>query len=298
MSALPGGVYVPLLTLYDDAERVDVAAVGEHARGLLEDGVHGLVVAGSTGEFHLLTGDERRALLEEVLGAADGRVPVIAHVGAPSTRESEALAAHAAEAGAAALLAVTPYYHVVDAPALERHLRDVAAAGAGIPLLAYSMPRMAGSDYPLRLLLALAADGLVAGAKESGGDIARVLTLASATPAGFAVFTGAAPLLAPAVLAGAHGGILALGNVVPEALVAIYDAAAAGDGAHALALSAALLPLAGAIAAAGASPGGLRAAASLRFGLPGGARRPLRPVSPEERTRLAAALDRALAPAC
>src|SRR5262249_50092661 len=101
------GVYPALITFYDERERVDSEASAAHRGRLIDAGVDGVVVGGSTGEFHLLSLDERRALLEAVAGAAGGRVAVTAHVGAPTTRATCELAQHAAEHGADAVLVVT-----------------------------------------------------------------------------------------------------------------------------------------------------------------------------------------------
>ena len=94
----PPGVYAPLLTLYDDGEEIDVDATAAFGRRLVDAGVHGLVLAGSTGEFHLHTPAERRALLEAVIAACPG-TPVLAQVGAPAQRDAVALAEHAAASG-------------------------------------------------------------------------------------------------------------------------------------------------------------------------------------------------------
>ena len=108
----PPGVYVPLLTLYDDGEEIDLAATAAFGRRLVDAGVHGLVLSGSTGEFHLHTPAERRALLEAVIAACPG-TPVLAQVGAPAQRDAVALAEHAAATGAAAVMLITPYYNRV-----------------------------------------------------------------------------------------------------------------------------------------------------------------------------------------
>src|SRR3954454_15749108 len=103
------------------------------------------------------TGAGRGPLLEAVAGAANGPVPVTAHVGAPTTAATCALAAHAAETGAAAVMVVTPYYNRVGADEQRTYLRAVADAAGGLPVLAYTMPKMAGDHYPVELLAELAA---------------------------------------------------------------------------------------------------------------------------------------------
>jgi dihydrodipicolinate synthase/N-acetylneuraminate lyase len=284
----PPGVYAPLLTLYDAGEEIDVAATAALGRRLVDAGLHGLVVSGSTGEFHLHTPVERQVLLEAVIAACPG-TPVLVQVGAPAQREVTALAAHAVAAGAAGVMLITPYYNRVGPKELAAFARAVHGAAGGLSLIAYTMPAMAGSQWPLELLRELAAEGVVGGVKESADEVGRFLQILNGCPPPFAAFCGTPPLLIPAVLAGGRGGILALANAVPERCVAVYEAAAAGEGRRAAELFAPLVPLIAAIRAAGAAPTGLRAAAALRFGIGTATRRPLMPVADDAAIR--AALD-------
>ena len=284
----PPGVYAPLLTLYDGGEDIDLAATAAFARRLADSGLHGLVVAGSTGEFHLHTPDERRALLEAVVAACPG-TPVLVQVGAPAQRDAIALARHAVACGAAGVMLITPYYNRVGTGELTAFARAVHAAAGDVPLIAYTMPAMAGSQWPLELLRELAAEGVVSGVKESADEVGRMLGIIHACPQPFAAFCGTPPLLIPSVLAGGHGGILAIANAVPERCVAVYEAAVAGDGRRAAELFAPLVPLIGAIRAAGAAPTGLRAAAAVRFGVSDATRRPLAPVADDAAVRAALA---------
>ena len=125
----PPGVYAPLLTLYDGGEEIDLDATAAFARRLVEAGIHGLVLSGSTGEFHLHTPAERRALLEAVIAACPG-TPVLAQVGAPAQRDAVALAEHAAASGAAAVMLITPYYNRVGAARARRAGARRARGGA------------------------------------------------------------------------------------------------------------------------------------------------------------------------
>ena len=282
----PPGVYVPLLTLYDDGEEIDVAATAAFGRRLVDSGVHGLVLAGSTGEFHLHTPDERWMLLEAVLAACPG-TPVLAQVGAPAQRDSVALAKHAAASGAAAVMLITPYYNRVGPKELADFARAVHGAAGGLSLIAYTMPAMAGSQWPLELLRELAGEGVVSGVKESGEEVGRFLQILDSCPPQFAAFCGTPSLLYLVTLAGGHGGILAIANVAAERCVAVYEAAAAGEGRRAAELFAPLVPLLGAIRAAGPSPTGMRAAAAVRYGIGTATRRPLAPVADDAGIRAA-----------
>ena len=166
-------------------------------------------------------------------------------------------------------------------------------AAGGLPLIAYTMPAMAGSQWPLDVLRELAAEGVVSGVKESGEEVGRFLQILDACPPrlrGLLRHADAAHLV---TLAGGHGGILAIANAVPERCLAVYEAAAAGEGGRAAELFAPLVPLLGAIRAAGPSPTGMRAAAAIRFGVGTATRRPLAPVADDAGIR--AVLERRLA---
>ena len=157
----PPGVYAPLLTLYDDGEEIDVDATAALGLRLVEAGVHGLVLSGSTGEFHLHTPVERQTLLEAVIAACPSGTPVLAQVGAPSQRDAMALAGHAVASGAAGIMLITPYYNRVGPAELAAFARAVHGAAGGLSLIAYTMPAMAGSQWPLDVLRELAAEGVV-----------------------------------------------------------------------------------------------------------------------------------------
>ena len=118
-------------------------------------------------------------------------------------------------------------------------------AAGGLPLIAYTMPAMAGSQWPLDVLRELAGEGVVSGVKESGEEVGRFLQLLDTCPPGFAAFCGTPTLLYLVTLAGGAGGILAIANVAPERCVAVYEAAAAGEGGRAAELFAPLVPLLG-----------------------------------------------------
>jgi len=287
----PPGVHVPLLTLYDGNEDIDLAATAAFGRTLVDAGVHGLVLEGSTGEFHLHTPDERRALVEAVIEACPG-TPVLVQVGAPAQRDAVALAEHAATHGAAAVMLITPYYNRVGPGELAGLARAVHGAAGGVPLIAYTMPAMAGSQWPLDVLYELAADGVVRGVKESGEEVGRFLQILGRCPPGFAAYCGTPTLLSLVTLAGGAGGILAIANAAPERCLAVYEAAAAGEGRRAAELFAPLVPLLDAIRAAGPSPTGMRAAAAIRYGIGTATRRPLAPVADD--TGIRVTLDSAL----
>jgi len=212
------GVGVALLTLFDEAGELDAAATAAHAARLVELGMRAVVVAGTTGEAAALDAGERRALVAAVRGAVPPEVPVIAGTGAPSARQAATLTRDAVEAGADAVLALSPA-RVHDH---RQYFAAVRSAAGDLPVLAYHFPAVSPPGIAAADLAALDIDGV----KDSTGDAARLLeTLASFDGA---TYVGAAPLLALAGPVGATGAILALGNLAPEGCAQAFagDAAA------------------------------------------------------------------------
>jgi dihydrodipicolinate synthase/N-acetylneuraminate lyase len=209
------GVGVALVTLFDRDGEVDENATARHAGHLVERGVQGVVVAGSTGEAAALDPGERSRLLTAVRGAVGGRVPVIAGTGAPSAREAVSLSRRAVDDGADALLVLSPpraddprpYYEAVD-------------RAVDVPVLAYHFPAASAPGIPVDLL----CDLPVAGLKDSTGDPARMALELDEMREG--VYVGSPALLLEAHAMGASGAILALANVDPDGCARAWE----GDG--------------------------------------------------------------------
>ena len=122
---------------------------------------------------------------------------MLVQVGAPAQRDAIALAKHASANGAAGVMLITPYYNRVGASELALFARAVHGAAGGLPLIAYTMPAMAGAQWPLDVLRELAAEGVVSGVKESADEVGRMLGIIDACPPPFAAFCGTPPLLDP-----------------------------------------------------------------------------------------------------
>jgi 4-hydroxy-tetrahydrodipicolinate synthase len=210
------GIGVALVTLFDRAGDVDAVATADHAARLVEAGVQGVVVAGSTGEASALDPDERSALLAAVRSAVGGRVPVLAGTGAPSARQAVALSERAATDGADALLVLSP--PGTDDP---RPYYDAVAKAVDLPVLAYHFPTVSAPGIPVDVL----CDLPVSGVKDSTGEPARLAV--EIDELGEGVYTGSAPLLLQARAMGASGAILALANVDPDGCRLAWE----GDGA-------------------------------------------------------------------
>ncbi len=195
---------------------------------LLTGGVDGFFVCGGSGEGLLLHPDERRKVLEEVVGQAAGRAKIIAHIGAMTTQDAQALAAHAETLHVDAIAAVPPVYFRVGDDAIFEHYRLISEAAPYTPLWVYQIPSATCVDINARLMKRLLEIDTVSGIKYSSYnlyDMANILAL----PQGVNVLSGFDEVLIAALSMGAHGAIGSTYNVMPATFVRIYRAARAGD---------------------------------------------------------------------
>ncbi|WP_030902364.1 dihydrodipicolinate synthase family protein [Streptomyces sp. NRRL F-5126] len=238
--ALPAplrGVVPPVCTPLDAEGEVDTASLTRLVEHLVRGGVHGLFALGSTGEVAYLTDAQRRTVLETVVSAGAGRVPVLAGVIDTTTPRVLEHARAAAHAGVDAIVATAPFYtrtHPLEIAAHFRRIRELC----DLPLFAYDIPVSVHSKLSADLVRELALDGTLAGVKDSSGDeggLRRLMTAlggpdrAGRGAPGFSVLTGGELTVDAALLCGADGVVPGLGNVDPAAYVRLYDAARGGD---------------------------------------------------------------------
>jgi 2-dehydro-3-deoxy-D-pentonate aldolase len=225
------GLWPALLTPLTEDRAVDHAALAALVEDLVPRGIDGLVPLGSTGEFTEFSAAERRAVLETVVGAAGGRVPVLAGVSGLSTSETCSYAVDAAEMGVHGVLALPPVYWKVPDERIFDHFVAVADA-ADRPVVAYDFPGLTAQSLSPALLGRLAAEEpRVIGAKLTVRDIMTVTAALAATRPhrpDFAIVTGFEDLIPAAMWAGADGGISGMANIVPDELVAMVAAVRGG----------------------------------------------------------------------
>ncbi len=226
-----GGVVPPVCTPFTNAGDVDTDSLRRLVGFLLDAGVHGLFVLGSTSETVFLTDAQRAVVLETVVSATAGRVPVVAGVFDITTARACEHARHAAHAGAAGLVLTMPFYHRYNAAEIAAHFRAVGEAAGGLPVIAYDIPSTVHAKIERADLVAMARDGLIVGLKDSSGDEAnfRGVLLATREMPGFRVFTGSELVADAALLFGAHGIVPGLGNVDPHGYVRLFEAGQRGD---------------------------------------------------------------------
>ncbi len=202
---------------------------------LLTRGVSGFFVCGGTGEGLLQSVAERKAVLERVMAVVRGRAHVIAHVGALATQDAQTLASHAAGLGVDAVAAVPPFYFRVDRAALVDHYRLIAEAADGVPTHVYNIPVATHVEINAEIVKALMEIPNVAGIKYTSSNFFDLQSITKLRP-DFTVLSGFDEMCLAGLSMGAHGAIGTTYNIMPATFTALYQATQTGDWAHAQAL--------------------------------------------------------------
>ena len=231
-----------LVTPFTAAGELDEAAVTRLARRQVEDGVHFLVPCGTTGESPTLSHAEKIRVIELVVWAADGRIPVLAGAGGYDTRAAAQLAADMASAGANGILSVTPYYNKPTPEGLFLHYSTIAEA-TDLPIIVYNVPSRTGCNVTPATLQRLAEIPHVVGVKEASGDLGQMCEICRTMADDFTVLSGDDAFTLPLMALGGHGVISVIANEMPGEMAALVERAAAGDVAEARAIHNRLLPL-------------------------------------------------------
>lgn len=227
MSAIkPQGIFPAMATPFDHNGEIWKVKVEYNVSKWNLTDVAGYVVGGSTGEIVLLSAEERYRLWEWVAQYAGAGKLLIAGTGAESVRETVAHTNKAAELGYKIALVVTPHYYkgVLNNSAAQRLFYGAVADQAKIPVMLYNLPQNTGIELMADAVAELSHHPNIIGIKDSSGGVGKIVRMGNETKPGFAVLTGNAGTLAPALAAGAVGGILALANAVPYACISIWEA--------------------------------------------------------------------------
>jgi 4-hydroxy-tetrahydrodipicolinate synthase len=243
------GSICALVTPFAADGALDLQAFGRLLDYQLAGGTQAVVVAGSTGEAHMLEQDEFDGLLAFAVKHVAGRVPVIAGTGEAGTAKTIAVTRRAQMLGADAALVVVPYYVRPTQEGLRRHFLEVAEHG-GLPMLLYNVPTRTGCDLLPETVAQLREHPGIIGIKEAGSDPQRISALAELVRADFVYLSGDDGTAGQAMLAGAAGTISVVANLVPQAFRALCDAATGGDHAATARCHAMLEPLVQALSCA------------------------------------------------
>jgi 4-hydroxy-tetrahydrodipicolinate synthase len=235
------GSIVALITPFRNGS-VDEQALQSLVEWHIEQGTHGLVPVGTTGESPTLSHAEHERVVELVIEAAAGRRPVIAGAGSNSTAEAISLARHARQAGADAILVVTPYYNKPTQDGLYAHYKAIHDT-AGLPLIIYNIPGRSVVDMSVDTMAQLARLPNVVGVKDATCDLARPLLTTLACGEDFCQLSGE-DITALSFLA--HGGVGCISvtaNVAPRQCAEMQEAWQRGDAKGALTIHQRLTPL-------------------------------------------------------
>ena len=281
------GVFPAMTTPFEPDDSIDFERLRANARRLESAGVDGLVPVGSTGESATLSHDEHVEVVEAVVDAVD--VPVIAGSGSNSTREAVELSRRSADAGADALLLISPYYNKPEPEGMEHHYRTVADE-VDLPQIIYNVPSRTGRNIAVETAAALAEHDNVVGYKAASGDLGRIGEVIERTrDEAFSVLSGDDFLTLPMLSLGASGTISVAGNVEPERTVELVEAAVDDDFGRAREIHEELAPLFRALFTE-TNPIPVKEAMELRGHHSGALRSPLTRISEDHRAELAGIL--------
>ena len=223
-------------------EGIDYEAFGRFIDFQINSGINALVAMGTTGENATIEPEDQTAIIRYTVERAAGRVPVIAGTGTNNTAHVIENTKRACEAGADAVLVVTPYYNKATQSGLIAHFTAVADVST-VPVILYNVPGRTGCNLQPKTLAALAEHPNIVALKEASGNMAQFMEMMRLVGDKIAIYSGEDALTAPMMSMGCKGAISVLSNVVPGLAVAMTDAAKAGNYEEAARLQLSMLPL-------------------------------------------------------
>ena len=235
------GSLTALVTPFRDGA-FDDEAFRAHVNWQIENGTHGLVPVGTTGESPTLSHDEHKQVVEVCVRETKGRVPVIAGAGSNSTAEAIDFSRHAEDAGADAVLVVTPYYNKPTQEGLYRHFKAINDA-IGIPILIYNIPGRSVIDMSVDTMKRLYELKNIVGVKDATANVARVSLQRQAMGEDFIQLSGEDATALGFMAQGGHGCISVTSNIAPKQCSEMQEACLDGDYANAIRVHDRLMPL-------------------------------------------------------
>ncbi len=221
------GAFVAIVTPFIDG-KVDEQGLKDLIEFQIENGTHGIVPCGTTGESATMSHEEHHRVVEITIKTVNGRVPVMAGSGSNSTAESIELTKHAKEAGADGALVITPYYNKPTPDGLYAHFKAIAEA-VDIPIVMYNVPsRTSVNMLPETVARCAEIDNIV-GIKEATGNMNQVSEVIRLCPDDFSVLSGDDFTCMAQVAIGGNGVISVISNVTPNDMASMMDAALAGN---------------------------------------------------------------------
>ena len=272
-------------------DEVDYDSLAKILNFLIDNGSHGLVPCGTTGESPTLSHEEHKKIIEETIRIADKRVPVIAGTGSNNTLEAVEFTAHAENSGADAALIVTPYYNKPTQSGMYEHFKIIADK-TNIPIIIYNIPGRSVVDMTIETMIELSKIKKIIGVKDATNDLFRPLLTRKKMQNDFCYLSGEDGTALAYLAAGGHGCISVTSNIAPKLLSRMHSAWKQGDISTAQEINKKLMPLHDALFYE-TSPGPLKYAASLLGLCSSEARLPIVEIEEVSKTNVKDALGKA-----
>lgn len=221
------GYFTALITPFKSG-KLDISAFDHLIEWQIEQGIHGLVACGTTGEAPCLTHDEHAAIVKRCVDVVKGRIPVIAGTGTNNTATTITKTEEAKSLGVDAALIVAPYYNKPSQEGIYQHYKAVNDS-VDLPVIIYNIPGRCGVDISVDTMARLAVLPNMAGVKDATGDMMRVAQIKDRTGGDFCQLTGEDASICEYLEQGGHGAISVTSNIAPALCAALYNAWEQGD---------------------------------------------------------------------
>ncbi len=227
------GTIVAMVTPFTSEDEVDEEGMRENINYLIENGVDGILVAGTTGESATITHEEQRNMIDVLIDEVNGRVKTIAGAGSNSTKEALSLVKYAENSGADAALVITPYYNKPQPHGLVEHYK-ILAESTEVPIIVYNVPSRTGTDIDVESIGQIAGIDNIVAIKEANPDMDKVSMiyrklLDLGLEDEFNILSGNDDLTLPMISMGAKGVISVVANVDPARMSQMVNQALEGD---------------------------------------------------------------------
>lgn len=230
------GVFPYLVSPIDDAGNVMRNLLADLVDHLIDEGVHGLAPLGSTGEFAYLSQEQRRRVVDTVISASSGRVPVVAGVASTSTADAVAQTEYMVNSGADAILAILEAYFPISDEGVEAYFTAIAKAAKGRPVVLYTNPQFQRSDLSLPVIERLSRIDNIRYIKDASTNTGRLLSIIERTRGRMEVFAASAHIPTCVMMIGGVGWMAGPACIAPRQSIELYETAKAGDWARAMEL--------------------------------------------------------------
>jgi len=216
------GVYVVLVTPFTKDKDVDYDGLHKNVEWLVEQGVHGVIPLGSTGEFASLDDKQKRRVTQTVINAAGGKIPVVVGSSAETTEKAIYYVKQAKDLGAAGALVLPPWYYTADPDEIVHHYTRISEA-VDLPIIVYNNPFTSKVDIQPETIARLAKLPNIDAIKESSGNMRRIAEIRILTNDGIGIFCGWEDMAYESFLMGTTGWVCVIGNLAPQMAVDLFE---------------------------------------------------------------------------